>query len=92
MLTLHLFTTKHTWIYSDFRNTPHVHIINHLPLTDEDIEGLIAELLTVESKVAEAQEALEDESLAKVEVEVREELAQTLEGLNGLNDGFCSDQ
>ncbi|KAM0056754.1 putative DNA helicase chromatin remodeling SNF2 family [Helianthus debilis subsp. tardiflorus] len=55
--------------------------INHeLPLTDEDIEGLIAELLTVESKAAEAQEALEDESLAKVEVEVREELAQTLEG------------
>ncbi|KAJ9542426.1 hypothetical protein OSB04_028932, partial [Centaurea solstitialis] len=53
----------------------------HLPhLTDEDIEGLIAELLTVESKAAEAQEALEDESLAKVEVEVREELAQSLEG------------
>lgn len=50
------------------------------PLTDEDIEGLIAELLSVESKAAEAQEALEDESLAKVEVEVREELAQSLEG------------
>ncbi|XP_076904169.1 protein CHROMATIN REMODELING 20-like [Bidens hawaiensis] len=49
-------------------------------LTDEDIEGLIAELLTVESKAAEAQEALEDESLAKVEVEVREELSQSLEG------------
>ncbi|KAL8246018.1 hypothetical protein R6Q59_007234 [Mikania micrantha] len=50
------------------------------PLTDEDIEGLIAELLTIESKAAEAQEALEDESLAKVEAEVREELAQSLEG------------
>ncbi|KAI3776396.1 hypothetical protein L1987_46177 [Smallanthus sonchifolius] len=55
-------------------------IHHEAPLTDEDIEGLIAELLTVESKAAEAQEALEDESLAKVEVEVREELAQTLEG------------
>ncbi|XP_024988979.1 protein CHROMATIN REMODELING 20 isoform X4 [Cynara cardunculus var. scolymus] len=55
-----------------------MHLEPHL--TDEDIEGLIAELLTVESKAAEAQEALEDESLAKVEVEVREELAQSLEG------------
>ncbi|XP_071702520.1 protein CHROMATIN REMODELING 20 [Rutidosis leptorrhynchoides] len=55
--------------------------MHHEPvLTDEDIERLIAELLTVESKAAEAQEALEDESLAKVEVEVREELAQSLEG------------
>ncbi|KAI3724262.1 hypothetical protein L2E82_36033 [Cichorium intybus] len=51
-----------------------------VPLTDEDIERLISELLTVESKAAEAQEALEDESLAKVEVEVRDELAQSLEG------------
>lgn len=50
------------------------------PLTDEDIEGLIDELLIVESKAAEAQEALEDESLAKVEIDVREELAQSLEG------------
>nr|GEV58512.1 protein chromatin remodeling 20 isoform X1 [Tanacetum cinerariifolium] len=55
--------------------TPH-----EQPLTDEDIEGLIAELVTVESKAAEAQEALEDESLGKVEIEVREELAQSLEG------------
>ncbi|XP_076906462.1 protein CHROMATIN REMODELING 20-like [Bidens hawaiensis] len=55
-------------------------IHQEVPLTDEDIEGLIAELLIVESKAAEAQEALEDESLAKVEVEVHEELAQTLEG------------
>nr|XP_043631904.1 protein CHROMATIN REMODELING 20 [Erigeron canadensis] len=55
--------------------------MHHEPvLTDEDIERLIAELLAVESKAAEAQEALEDESLAKVEVEVREELAQSLEG------------
>ncbi|KAK3043158.1 hypothetical protein RJ639_000047 [Escallonia herrerae] len=50
------------------------------PLTEREIEELIAELLEVESKAAEAQEALEDESLAKVEVEVREELAQSLSG------------
>lgn len=31
-------------------------------------------------QAAEAQEALEDESLTKVEVEVRQELAQSLEG------------
>lgn len=31
-------------------------------------------------QAAEAQEALEKESLAKVETEVREELAQTLQG------------
>lgn len=54
--------------------------LEQVPLTDEDIERLISELLTVESKAAEAQEALEDESLAKVEVEVRDELAQSLEG------------
>lgn len=50
------------------------------PPTEEEIEDLIAELLEVESKAAEAQESLEDESLAKVEVEVREELAQSLNG------------
>ncbi|KAJ0517560.1 putative exocyst complex component Sec10 [Helianthus annuus] len=45
-------------------------------------------------KAAEAQEALEDESLAKVEVEVREELAQTLEGLNmkEIRDGVRSNK
>ncbi|PQQ18968.1 protein CHROMATIN REMODELING 20 [Prunus yedoensis var. nudiflora] len=48
------------------------------PLSDKEIEELIAEFLEVESKAAEAQEALEKESLAKVESEVREELAQTL--------------
>ncbi|KAJ1409364.1 SNF2-related, N-terminal domain [Sesbania bispinosa] len=50
------------------------------PLTEEEIEDLISELLEVESKAAEAQEALEEESLAKVESEVRQELMQTLEG------------
>ncbi|KAK3015921.1 hypothetical protein RJ639_007688 [Escallonia herrerae] len=55
-------------------------VIVQEPLTDREIEELIAELLEVESKAAEAQEALEDESLAKVEVEVREELAQSLSG------------
>ncbi|KAM5561744.1 protein CHROMATIN REMODELING 20 [Rosa sericea] len=50
------------------------------PLSDKDIEELIAEFLEVESKAAEAQEVLEKESLAKVETEVREELAQTLHG------------
>ncbi|KAK2999110.1 hypothetical protein RJ639_024349 [Escallonia herrerae] len=55
-------------------------VIVQEPLTEREIEELIAELLEVESKAAEAQEALEDESLAKVEVEVREELAQSLSG------------
>ncbi|XP_031397920.1 protein CHROMATIN REMODELING 20 isoform X2 [Punica granatum] len=50
------------------------------PLTDQEIEDLIAEYLDVESKAAEAQEALEKESLAKLESEVREELAQSLTG------------
>ncbi|KAK4436060.1 protein CHROMATIN REMODELING 20 [Sesamum alatum] len=45
------------------------------PLTEEEIEVLIAELLEVESKAAEAQEALEEESLMKVEADVRKELA-----------------
>ncbi|MCD7462185.1 hypothetical protein HAX54_047948 [Datura stramonium] len=50
------------------------------PLTDKEIEELIAELLETESKAAEAQEALEEESVSKVEANVREELAQTLTG------------
>ncbi|GAB4835468.1 hypothetical protein Ancab_000376 [Ancistrocladus abbreviatus] len=49
-------------------------------LTEEEIEELISELLDVESRAAEAQEALEKESLEKVECEVSEELAQTLHG------------
>ncbi|KAJ4968959.1 hypothetical protein NE237_015660 [Protea cynaroides] len=51
-----------------------------VPLTDEEIDELIAEFLEVESKAAEAQESLEKESLAQVEGEVRAELAQTLHG------------
>ncbi|KAJ8760391.1 hypothetical protein K2173_015058 [Erythroxylum novogranatense] len=50
------------------------------PLTEQEMEELISEFLEVESKATEAQEALEKESLAKVEGEVREELAQTLCG------------
>lgn len=50
------------------------------PLTEQEIEDLMAEFLEVESKAAEAQEALEKESLSKVENEVREELALTLNG------------
>ncbi|KAG5611119.1 hypothetical protein H5410_022400 [Solanum commersonii] len=50
------------------------------PLTDKEIEELIAELLETESKAAEAQEALEEESVSKVEADVREELSQTLKG------------
>ncbi|KAH7839935.1 hypothetical protein Vadar_010494 [Vaccinium darrowii] len=49
-------------------------------LTEEEIEELISELLEVESKAAEAQESLEDESLEKVQDEVRRELAQSLHG------------
>lgn len=54
--------------------------INEAPLTDAEIEELIAEFLEVESKAAEAQESLEKESLARVESEVRAELAQNLQG------------
>ncbi|KAL5707173.1 DNA helicase [Ranunculus cassubicifolius] len=50
------------------------------PLTDAEVEELVAELLEVESKAAEAQESLEKESLAKVESEVREELAEKYHG------------
>ncbi|XP_059628567.1 protein CHROMATIN REMODELING 20 isoform X2 [Cornus florida] len=50
------------------------------PLTEEEIEELISELLEVESKAAEAQESLEDESLAKLEIEVREELSNSIHG------------
>lgn len=50
------------------------------PLTEKEIEELVSEFLEVESKAAEAQETLEKESLANVESEVREELAQTLKG------------
>ncbi|GFP90113.1 protein chromatin remodeling 20 [Phtheirospermum japonicum] len=50
------------------------------PLTEEEIEELIAELLEVESKAFDAQEALEDESLSKVEADVRQEVSQSLSG------------
>ncbi|KAF6144435.1 hypothetical protein GIB67_024662 [Kingdonia uniflora] len=50
----------------------------HARLTDAEIEELISELVEVESKAAEAQESLEAESLARVENDVREELAADL--------------
>ncbi|KAL9661427.1 hypothetical protein QQ045_026251 [Rhodiola kirilowii] len=50
------------------------------PMTEEEVEELISDFLEVEGKAAEAQETLEEESLAKVESDVREELAQTLSG------------
>lgn len=49
-------------------------------LSDQEIEELITELLEVESKAADAQESLEDESLAQVEAQVREELAPSHHG------------
>ncbi|PSR98829.1 Protein CHROMATIN REMODELING like [Actinidia chinensis var. chinensis] len=58
----------------------HLEASQYTCLTEEEIDELIAELLEVESKAAEAQESLEDESLAKLEEEVRQELAQSLHG------------
>ncbi|KAL6842436.1 hypothetical protein ACP4OV_027863 [Aristida adscensionis] len=51
-----------------------------VPLTEEEVEELVAEFLEVESKAAEAQESLEKESLDKIETEVRLELSERLEG------------
>ncbi|KAH0866562.1 hypothetical protein HID58_083773 [Brassica napus] len=56
-------------------------IIMQKPLSEEEIDELISELVGVESKAAEAQKAIEEESLAKVEGEVREKLARTLRGV-----------
>ncbi|XP_030511569.1 protein CHROMATIN REMODELING 20 isoform X2 [Rhodamnia argentea] len=50
------------------------------PLTEQETEELVNEYIEVESKAAEAQEALEKESLARLEDEVRAELAQTYDG------------
>ncbi|OMO62485.1 chromatin remodeling complex subunit [Corchorus capsularis] len=50
------------------------------PLTEQEIEEINSEFLEIESKVAEAQKTLEKESLAEVESEVRDKLAQTLQG------------
>ncbi|RWW29251.1 hypothetical protein BHE74_00021890 [Ensete ventricosum] len=58
-------------------------VLNQAPLTDAEVEELVAEFLEIESKVcfaAEAQESLEQESLAQVEREVRAELAESLHG------------
>ncbi|KAL5224296.1 hypothetical protein ABZP36_010935 [Zizania latifolia] len=53
---------------------------NETPLTEEDVEALITEFLNVENKAAQAQESLENESLEKIEAEVRLELSDTLQG------------
>ncbi|XP_066370876.1 protein CHROMATIN REMODELING 20-like isoform X2 [Miscanthus floridulus] len=51
-----------------------------VPLTEEEVEELVAEFLEVESKAAQAQESLEKESLDKIETEVRLELSERLQG------------
>eukprot|EP01018_Ginkgo_biloba_P006063 Gb_33142 [translate_table: standard] len=51
-----------------------------IPLTDAEVEEMMDEFLQVESKAAEAQEALEEESLARVERDVRSELSQSFTG------------
>ncbi|OEL21409.1 Protein CHROMATIN REMODELING 20 [Dichanthelium oligosanthes] len=51
-----------------------------VPLTEEEVEELIAEFLEIESKAAQAQESLEKESLDKIETEVRLELSERLQG------------
>uniref|UniRef100_A0A0D9XKB5 Transcriptional regulator ATRX n=1 Tax=Leersia perrieri TaxID=77586 RepID=A0A0D9XKB5_9ORYZ len=53
---------------------------NEAPLTEEEIEALVAEFLDVESKASQAQESLEKESLDKIEAEVRLELSESLQG------------
>ncbi|CAM6062693.1 unnamed protein product [Sphagnum tenellum] len=53
---------------------------NEGTLTDEDVQQIVDELLQVESEAAEAQEALEDESLEATQQEVQQELAETLSG------------
>ncbi|XP_057784554.1 LOW QUALITY PROTEIN: protein CHROMATIN REMODELING 20-like [Salvia miltiorrhiza] len=50
------------------------------PLSEEELENLVAELVEIERKSAEAQEALEEEPLMEVEADAREELAQSLSG------------
>ncbi|KAH7426145.1 hypothetical protein KP509_11G086900 [Ceratopteris richardii] len=51
-----------------------------VPLTEEEIQDLIDQLFEVESKAAEAQEMLEEESLASIKREIREELSANLSG------------
>ncbi|CAH8383997.1 unnamed protein product [Eruca vesicaria subsp. sativa] len=51
------------------------------PLSEEEINKLISDLVGVESKAGKAQESLEKESIARVEEESREKLAKTLRGV-----------
>ncbi|KAG0475030.1 hypothetical protein HPP92_014716 [Vanilla planifolia] len=64
--------------------------ISEAPLSDAEIEELVAEFLETESKAAEAQESLETEFLAQVEKEVREELSHNLHG-DALDIAVCSE-
>ncbi|KAJ7569529.1 hypothetical protein O6H91_01G082600 [Diphasiastrum complanatum] len=47
-------------------------------LSDEEVQKLVDQLLQAESEAAEAQEALEEESLERLKQEVRAELAETV--------------
>lgn len=51
-------------------------------LTDVEVQYLIDEFLQVESKAAEAQESLEEETLLHVERDVGSELSESLMGKN----------
>ncbi|MCO5598149.1 hypothetical protein L7F22_052241 [Adiantum nelumboides] len=51
-----------------------------VPLTEEEINDLIDSLFEVESKAADAQETLEEESLATIRCEIEDELAAKLSG------------
>ncbi|MCO5556932.1 hypothetical protein L7F22_010487 [Adiantum nelumboides] len=51
-----------------------------VPLTEEEINDLIDNLFEVESKAADAQETLEEESLATLRCEIEDELAAKLSG------------
>ncbi|CAM6088651.1 unnamed protein product [Calypogeia fissa] len=54
--------------------------VGEVPLKDEDLQELVDQLLKAESEAAEAQEMLEEESLASVRDEVKAELAETFSG------------
>ncbi|KAL1542519.1 DNA helicase [Salvia divinorum] len=60
------------------------------PLSEEELENLVAELVEIEKRSAEAQEALEEEPLVEVEADVREELARSLSG-DQLEKAVCEE-
>ncbi|XP_042016486.1 protein CHROMATIN REMODELING 20-like, partial [Salvia splendens] len=59
-------------------------------LSEEELENLVAELVEIEKRSAEAQEALEEEPLVEVEADVREELARSLSG-DQLEKAICEE-